>query len=73
MTIGGYVLDGESKMKVIAQVIRSQIDDTAELIDSLASRSAEIEKTVEEPAALCWAGLIESLQLCRERALRSCA
>ncbi|KAH7257936.1 hypothetical protein BKA59DRAFT_451975 [Fusarium tricinctum] len=73
MTIGGYVLDGESKMKVIAQVIRSQIDDTAELIDSLASRSAEIEKTVEEPAALCWAGLIESLQLCRERALHSCA
>jgi hypothetical protein len=69
MTIGGYVLDGESKMKVIAQVIRSQIDDMGELIDSLASRSAE--SITEEPAALCWAGLIESLQLCRERALQA--
>ncbi|KAM0199226.1 hypothetical protein ACHAQI_012161 [Fusarium lateritium] len=71
MTIGGYELDGESKMKVLAQVIRSQIDDMGELIDSLASRSAESTSPAEEPAALCWAGLIESLQLCRERALQS--
>ncbi|RGP80703.1 transcription factor aflr [Fusarium longipes] len=71
MTIGGYVLDGESKMKVITQVIRSQLDDMGGLINSLASRSAET--TIEEPAALCWKGLIDSLQRCRERALESAA
>lgn len=69
MTIGGYVLDGESKIKVIVQVIRSQIDSMGSLIETLESRSTET--AVQEPAALCWAGLIESLRLCRERALQS--
>ncbi|KAM0545990.1 hypothetical protein ACHAPJ_011102 [Fusarium lateritium] len=71
MTIGGYVLDGEARIKAITQVIRSQIEDTEELIDALGSRSAE--SVAEEPVAMCWVGLVDSLRLCREKALQSAA
>ncbi|KAM5343384.1 hypothetical protein ACJ41O_011921 [Fusarium nematophilum] len=68
MTIGGYVLDGEARVKAITQVIRSQIEDMECLIDTLESQFTE---NTEDPMARCWTGLIESLRLCRERALQS--
>lgn len=66
MAIGGYILDGEAKKKVLVQVLRSEMEKMDHLINALLSRY-----TANEPTQSWSKTAIESLDACQKKVLAS--
>lgn len=69
MAIGGYILDGDARAKVIVQVLRFELQKLDKLLDTFSARCAQ-GTTTNTPPGTALGGYIESLKACWHSALQ---